>query len=69
MLLKYINFEFQKITRTRGDLIKGQDRGRDRGRSCGCGRDRGRGKEHGVQDDRAELVELASISTRSQAFP
>ena len=47
----------------RGRLIRGQDRGYRHGR--GQGRRRG----CGVQVDRAKLVELSNISTRSRAFP
>ena len=52
------------MAKTRGSLIGG----RGCGRGHGSGRGRGRGKESGVQNDRAELVKLANISTRSRAF-
>ena len=54
---------FRKTVRTRGGHI------RSRGRGCGSGRGRGRDRRHGIQDNRAELVELVNISTRGQAFP
>ena len=43
------------MARTRGGFIGG----------CGHGQGRGRGRRYGVQNDRAELIELANLSTRS----
>ena len=56
-----INLNFRKIARTRGGHI--------RGFVNGYGRGRGRRRGYGVQDDRAELVEVANLLTRCQALP
>ena len=60
MVIDYINFEFQIYGKTRAGHLGGRShrrgRGWDRGRGCG------------IQNNRAELVELANISIRDRAL-
>ena len=57
---KVCDFNFQRMTRTRGGMIGSQNRGRGRGRA------RGRGGGLGVQSEDVILIERADVSVRSQ---
>ena len=51
-------FNFRKMAKIGGSYIRGQGRGHGRGGG------RGGGRGCGVQDNKAELVKLANVSTR-----